>query len=122
MEINRENLANFRSDFEKLNHAMELKYGVVINLGNISFNSKSFTGKITVSNNEDGVDDSQQVEFNALCGRYGFKESDYMRNITTPGSTSIFKLIGFKPGNRKYPIIAELNGKKYKLSKDISFC
>lgn len=122
MEMNKENLGKFREDFAKLNQAIELKYGVAISLGNISFNSESFTTKITVINNENGIEDTDRVKFNSECKYFGFQESDYKRKFTTENSSRVFTLIGFKRANRKYPIIGVSdNGTRYKLPRDIKF-
>lgn len=92
MDINKENLANFKEDFKKLNHAIELKYGISLKLGAISFNTSSFYAKLEAFNNEDGVFSAERLEFNSLCGKYGLKETDYMKSFTTGNSNTIFRL------------------------------
>lgn len=60
---------------------------------------------------------AEQREFHQLAPAFGLKPEDYHRTLTRGGIH--YRLIGFKPRNRKYPIIAETaQGARYKLPLD----
>lgn len=113
--ITREMIKEFREDFLKLNKAIEMKYGVALKVDKISYGSDSFSFNVKAFSNSSGDDISvEQLEFNKLCPRYGFKPSDYMREFEY--NNQIFKLIGFLPKAKKYPYIGlSHDGCKYKL-------
>ena len=46
-----------------------------------------------------------QLIWNQFCVRYGLTPHDYGREFTTHSGR--YKLTGFKPQNKKYPVIAE---------------
>lgn len=117
MEINKEMLKNFREDFGKVAKLLENKYGLVIELNSsMTYSSKSITAGFkayVAEKDENGNTESfEKLEFNKLCGRYGFTPDDYMCDVSAGGN--IYKLVGFKEKARKNKyIILGLDGKKY---------
>lgn len=60
---------------------------------------------------------AEQREFNQLAPAFGLTAEHYHHPLTRGGTR--YRLIGFKPRNRKYPIIAENSeGTRYKLPLD----
>lgn len=112
--INKDFLKEFRDDFMRLNEAIELKYGVKVQLGNISYTESDFNTTLKVYK-DNGGECIEKLEFNKLCKRYGIAEDDFGIEFSYNGKK--FKLIGFKPKNRTYPIIAmeSSSNKRFKL-------
>ena len=50
MQISSSNIKLFREDFKQAMKALEQKHGVSIALGNVSYDSNMFRGKMTVTN------------------------------------------------------------------------
>lgn len=94
MKITKTTLNNFRADFEKTVKALEEQYQVTIDLGSITYEDTKFTSRITVVTTEkiDGKS-AEQIDFEKLCGLYGFKPSHY--NVEFNYNGELFKLIGF---------------------------
>lgn len=121
MEINKELLKNFREDFGKVAKLLENKYGLVIKLNNnMTYTSKSITAGFKAFVAETGENGNsipfEQLEFNKLCGKYGFTPEDYMCNVSAGGN--IYKLYGFNPKARKNKyIILGSDGIRYMTSK-----
>ena len=117
-------LEKFRSEFKDAVSELEKKHGISISLGRISYDSSRFSTKMEVIESqpdEDGnIVSGEQARFNANCKYLGLTPSHYGVEFMH-GSTK-FKLIGIKPRNRKYPIIAKSvkTGTIYKLTtKDL---
>jgi len=117
MRITRMEIKRFRNNFKVAVKDLEKDFGVTIDLGNIKFSNSEFSGKLNVLNigeNKENID-SDQLKFEAYCLQFGFKKSDYNLNVSI--NRGVYKLIGFKPNNRKYPCIVEgPQGGKYKVS------
>lgn len=87
--------------------------GVQISIGPISFSQTSFTTKIT------GIEDGNLDKSNLLMPkRYGFTQN--IVGMQFESKFGKFIIDGFKPSNRKYPVLATRvsDGKQYKFKKD----
>lgn len=87
--------------------------GVQISIGPISFSQTSFTTKIT------GIEDGNLDKSNLLMSkRYGFTQN--IVGMQFESKFGKFIIDGFKPSNRKYPVLATRvsDGKQYKFKKD----
>lgn len=87
--------------------------GVKISMGSISFSQTNFTTKITGSEvNGPDVDKANL----AISKRYGFTQNVVGMKFDTKFGK--FVIDGFKPTNRKYPVLATRieDGKQYKFS------
>jgi hypothetical protein len=117
MTINDKTLKEFREDFIKLNHALELKYGVALSLGNLKYTNSEFKGTLTalVSNNTSELgepEEFEKLEFERLAWKFGFKKEDYRKDVLVQGRP--FKIVGFKEKARKNKyIIEDINGQKW---------
>jgi hypothetical protein len=58
--------------------------------------------------------DSRAKDFIKYAASYGLKESDFLAEFHSNGE--VFRIVGFKPKARKYPVLAEKvrDGKTYK--------
>lgn len=114
-QINIEFLKNFRQDFKDAVKELEEKHGIVIHLGNISYNTNSFTSKIEVR--LDSVSPNQKYidTFKLLYKMYGLDEDMLNKSFMANGTS--LKFVGLDSKKRNYPCICEgNNGKSYKLS------
>lgn len=117
MKITNQNLNAFRRSFEIAMKALEEKYDVNIEMGNIRYSADSFRSKIEVTNKVAGKS-AEEVEFGKWCGMFGLKESDLGRQFTSNGR--VFTLTGIKPSRRKYPISGVgQRGGRYKFTESV---
>ena len=107
-------LKNFRTEFKDAVKELEEKHGIVINLGNISYSSSDFTGKLEVR--LDSVNPNQKYinTFKIWHKLYGLEEDMLNKSFRTNGKT--LKFVGLDSKRTKYPCICEGNGQSYKLS------
>ena len=123
-KINSYFLEKFRSEFKDAVSEIEKKHGISISLGGISYSPSSFSSKLEViesqPDEEGNFVSGEQARFNANCKYLGLTPSHY--GVEFMHGNTKFKLIGIKPRNRKYPIIAKSvkTGTIYKLTtKDL---
>jgi len=112
-------LTKFRSEFKESVKELEAKFGVKIDLGNISYDSTQFTSRITTTVVSEGVNPEIAKGIAMLKkygSRYGLTESDFGRVIN--GQREEFTVFSLAPRSPKYPILAKSTktGKIYKLS------
>lgn len=120
-DFTRDSLKRFRDDFDVAVEELKKKYGVEIELGNISFSSDYFRTKLEVRKavSSDGSKiDIELEKFKKDAPKVGVSASIYGKEFTYRGRT--FKVTGVKPRSSKYPIIAEElgSGTSYKLPKE----
>jgi len=87
------------------------------------FSSKNLTIPIEIAVvNSNGQAETQEVhEFKVNSELYGLKASDLGNTFHSPGSGQMFRVVGLKPRNRRYPILAERvsDGKQFKFSASL---
>lgn len=122
MEINKGTLKEFRKDLSVALLSLERKYGLKIELPNISYSEKEFHGTLKCFNlgsSGEKLADVQSKEdydlctaFSSLAGSFGFE--------FTSNTGELLKVIGFNTRRPKNPIelLGVLNGKKYKASEN----
>ena len=97
---------------------LESEFNIKIKLGRISYGDNNFTAKVETNLVKDGkVVETIAIDFDRYKDAWGLKfPLGYTFNMTD----TIYKVVGLKPRNRKYPIICEAlnNGKRYKMSED----
>ena len=84
-----------------------------IDVGNISFSSTQVNLKISLQELDNPKIDTQNT---LLSKRYGFTQNMVGMEFTSGLTSGTFRIVGFKPQNRKYPILAERlsDGASYK--------
>ena len=115
-EFNKSNLKAFRTEFEITVKEMEKKFGIKIDLKAISYAPEEFSSKIQVTVINDGENPQEtkdKLSLKKFGHYYGLSESDYGSEIKV-GNGEIGKILAVKPNSPKYPIVYELNGKRYK--------
>lgn len=120
--ITRALLRTIRTDAEAALLDVAAKHGVQLTVGNGSFARDGSNAhlKLEIA----GIADSGEVmtkeatDFKRYASNFGLKPEDLGTTFTFNGKQ--FKLLGCKPRNHKFPLIAEntKNGKTYKLPKD----
>lgn len=111
MEINKQNLVQFRKDFDSAIKALEEKYELDISLGNIGYRENSFSAKLTAY--KKGLD---KAEWNWYCDQYGFKPEDFGKTFFY--SHKRYTIIGIMRGS-KYPILAKReDGKEFNFTPE----
>ena len=113
MEMNRATLQEFRKDFQEHVKGLEEKYGVTIQMGNITYGETDFHFKTEVKNkvSSEEAERQQKDDFDRYCRLYGFDSSDYRKQFQYGNST--YEFIGFEPKKRKYPCLCkEVTGEK----------
>jgi hypothetical protein len=109
-KIDRNTCKNLR---ESLNRALELfakSRGLEIKATNASYADHQVTFKLVCT--LDSVD-PDKIEFDRVCGLYHLKPEQYGKTITF--NRKDYRLIGIVPRRPKYPVLAERDGKRYKL-------
>jgi hypothetical protein len=117
-KFTRDELRTFRDDFDVAVKGLKKKYGVEVELGNISFSPSAFRSKIEVTRSvsSDGSKiDIELEKFKKDARSIGVNEGLYGKKFSFSGRK--FKVTGLKPRSPKFPIIAEevSTGKSYKL-------
>ena len=112
-------LSMVRSRFEKLAKEFQEETGIALKMGNIRYDSNSFTTKLqgytTVVHGDGEVVSPDKIEWDKNCEYFGFSKQDFGRTFKNLNGT--YKIVGIKTRNRKYPIICEKNGKnRYKMT------
>lgn len=103
MAITREMLEAFREDFADVVKELEVKYGVIISLGRITYGYDSFEGKITAKLGN-SKEDVMKKTWEQECGWFGFNKDDFGKQFTANDGKT-YEIIGIDSGKRKYPII-----------------
>lgn len=118
-EFDRQNLKPLRQDIDKALKAVAEKYGLSLMLGNIRFNESSATCKLEARVTEKTGEPTMAADFRALAPTYGLESSLLYQTVLMDGK--FYKIVGLKPRNRKYPIIATRvdTGKRYKFPASV---
>ena len=116
--FDRSSLAEMREAINNRLSFLELDYNIKIKLANISFSDKHFTAKLECNLVIDGeVKEGIASDFEQYRELWGLK---FPLGFSFHDGNSIYKVVGLKTKNRKYPIICESlgNGKRYKLTRN----
>jgi hypothetical protein len=111
MEFNKQTLKSFRIEMEEALSKLEKKHKVTFNIGNIRFNTDTFTTTLKCYSKAQGKSDIGKLEWAKTCLIFGFKPEDFGRTFEFRGKRYIIS--GVKPRSFKYPIVGkEINGTK----------
>lgn len=108
------NWKEFLEDFKKSVEGVSQKYNVTLNPKTIRYDDTTFRFTVEGVRNQEGKD-TERVLFEKHCLSFGVSPSDYRKELTMGGKK--YKLIGFNPRARKFPLLLEgENGEKMKSS------
>lgn len=107
--ITRVTCQSFRGDFSRAVKELEAKYGVKINLGNISFNESEIRTKMTVVSTSKIVAQAPVTSGLPIEAKIGLR-------FRMPGKRSIFTITGFNPRAPKFNLeVRTDNGASYRM-------
>lgn len=118
MEMSKSQFNEFRSEFAEAMKALEERFGVSIEMGNIRYDDDYFTSKMTVTNKtvsgykitEVSVTDAMS-DLNAVTIGSRWKKD---------GGNTIYTVVDYKGNRPKYPwIIESENGARYKCPSNV---
>lgn len=115
MEVTKGTIRNLSSEINEALQGLAENHGMVIKTGSASYNSNSVTFKLECANlDEDGKAITKDVEYWNM-----YKPSHQIKHVSPGDKVNHFgataKLIGYNPKARKYPIVIEQNGSRYKI-------
>ena len=116
--FDRQALSELRQSINSRLDNLEEEYNIKLKLGSISFSDSNFTAKLECSLVIDGeVKEGIASDFEQYRELWGLK---FPLGFSFHDGNSIYKVVGLKTKNRKYPIICESlgNGKRYKLTRN----
>lgn len=116
-KFDRKNLKDIRLQINSELEKMSKKLGIQFSIGNISFQEKSFTTKMSAVLAGDSAE-AAKIEFEKNCWRAGVNKDMFGKVISYAGKS--YKICGIKPRSWKRPILAERNGSQYKFAKDFA--
>ena len=114
--IDRVVVKNLREEMTTVLKTIGNKYGLAFSVGRITFDEVSFKASIEAAVSEKPGEPKMAVDFRNLCWKHGMKPEDLGRFFMS-GEYS-YEIVGLKPRNRKYPIIAKRrsDGKQFKFA------
>ncbi len=118
--ITRSLLKTIKTDAEAALMDVAAKHGVQFSFGNGTFTTDNASLKLEIAGITDSgvVKTKEATDFERYASSFGLTPEDLGTTFTYNGRE--FKLLGCKPRNRKFPLIAEntKSGKRFKLPKD----
>jgi len=116
-EFNRNNLDIMRASINSKLAELESDFNIKIKLGRIGYSDSNFTAKVECNLVKDGqVIETIATDFDRYKDAWGLQ---FSLGYTFLSNDTRYKVVGLKPRNRKYPIIAETSsGIRYKFSEN----
>jgi hypothetical protein len=112
MEMNKDNLVQFRTDFTNLMKTLEERYDVSVQMGAIRYDKLEFTASMKVKNNIINGEDYNKVNYEKHCLAYKLKPEWLNQKFNIGPDT--YKLIGINTSKRKNVcVIEDEDGKEY---------
>lgn len=115
----RSNCGEVRAEMEKAFEKVAKKFDLNLSFGKGRFSTNEFSLKLTLNTRSKSGEMHNQIENDFIVNAvmYGLQASDLGRSFRSGGSQ--FTIIGAKPRNFKYPIIARgVRGGRYKFPAD----
>lgn len=111
-EFNKVVLGPLRADIQRALDGVASEHGITLDLGNIGFQANTFTAKIngTIA----GFDQSHE-HYLQYCDQFNL-DASWLCESFTHDDGKRYSVVGLKPSSRKYPVVVERNGKRYKMA------
>jgi hypothetical protein len=113
---NEEKIRMVKNDLIAAFNDIGRKHNIVLNMGTLSYNDLYFTvslkGRFLDAQGTTEAADKALWDFYAA--KFGLKSEWFGKTITI--GTHTYKIVGIAPKARKYPVIGEEHGKKFKLT------
>jgi hypothetical protein len=102
IKFDKTNLKNIRADINTALAAVESKYGIKLDIGNISFDSSTFNTKLSAvttsvsaeSGNVEVVDAKWKRDFDRNCVYLGFSKEDFGKECKVGNRTETYTIVG----------------------------
>lgn len=105
--MNKQEVRNIVDDIKRALDRIGKEHDIDIKMGGVTFSEAQFVTKLTAKVKNLNGKSLEQVEFEAYCGLFGFKENDYRRVANKPNHGRTLCIVGFKPSSPKFTLIAE---------------
>jgi len=117
-KFDKSNLSEIRKIIDNKLSSIESEYNISLKLGNIKYSETHFTSNIECSLVRDGQVIEKIVSDFKKYANYSFSPFKFSLGFEFDTKLGRHKVIGYKPKNRKYPIIAEHleTGRRYKFA------
>lgn len=109
-------LKEFRVEMADALREFAADHELHVDAGAISYDSNSFTIKITCTQKPKDGKSIEQVDFEKNCATFGFKPEDYGKTFVEGKDTYTF--VGFLPKGRKYQALVRKGTAEYKVTID----
>jgi hypothetical protein len=122
MPHNTEKIRMIQMDLRAALDEVGKKHGVSIATGALSYNDLYFTvslkGRFLDANGS--TEEADKAIWALYCRKFGLMSEWFGKMVKIGADT--YKIVGIAPKARKYPVLAEAHGKKYKLpAADVIF-
>ena len=111
-----EQLKEFRVEMEDALREFAADHEFQLDAGNITYDTNSFTIKITCIQKPKDGKSIEQADFEKNCAVFGFKPEDYGKTFVEGKDTYTF--VGFLPKGRKYQALVRKGAVQYKVTLD----
>lgn len=117
-KITQKNIGKIRKEFEAMLDQFGEKYGLKGKMGNITFTSDSFRGKVTFESaekvsNKPSRNEKFEQNWDLWYLKYGFKKNWLHKTFKLHNDE--YEVVGINPRNTKNPLIAKKDGETYKM-------
>jgi hypothetical protein len=122
--FNRSNLAQLRDGLAQALKTVGDEFGIVINVGSMSFSELETTARMTmtavgdnVKEGESNTDAKSRLDFERHAASYNLKAEDFGKIIKVRGES--YAIVGIKPRSPKYPVLCQskVSGKTFKFTE-----
>ena len=115
--MDKDKIKEIRKDMDAALRVIGSKHSLAFEIGRITYSDNGFGARVEAVMTSNSGESKMAIDFRDKCGKYGFVPED-LGKMFKDSSGNNYRIIGLKPRNRKYPIIAEKlnNGKSFKFS------
>ena len=108
--FNSSNLNALRRDINSVLEEVQKKHGINIDMGNIRYDNKMFTTKLTVNIVNESITTPYHAAFHRKCYSLGLAPDDLNKTFMFDGQR--YKIVGAATGKSKYPVMTRNISKK----------
>ena len=101
--FNTSNLETVRRDINSALEEVQKKHGINIDMGNIRYDNKMFTSKLTVNVVSENIATPYHAAFHRKCYSLGLAPDDLNKTFMYEGKR--YKIVGAATGKSKYPVM-----------------
>ena len=116
--MDRAQVSMIRDEVQKALDNVGATHGLTFDIGRITFTDKDFSVKIRgIDNNVTSAGSAMEFDWNQSKHKYPELDGIVLGQRFRNDKGDVYRIVGLKPKNRKYPVIAQReDGKQYKFS------